>query len=175
MTRISLHRTVDAPVDVVWEVVTDHERYGEIAPNLSAVEIVEGEGEGMVRWCVDTDGNEWTETCTRWVDGRAFAVAVDVENSAFHRRLFTRFEGEWRIENDADGVRITVAFDFDTRYGPLGSLIAKYFEYRTPSLVEAIFDGWEADIRSRLTADLDAETGENDPFDPGRNTNALYR
>ena len=43
MTRIRMQRSIDAPAAVVWEVVTDHELYGELAPNLSTVEVVEGE------------------------------------------------------------------------------------------------------------------------------------
>jgi ribosome-associated toxin RatA of RatAB toxin-antitoxin module len=80
-----------------------------------------------------------------------FAVAVDVETSDFHRRLFTRFEGEWSLSKRAEGVLITMTFDFDTKYGPFGKLLAKYLQYKAPSLIEQIFDGWEAEIEARLT------------------------
>lgn len=159
MPRITRERTIDAPVAVVWDVVVDHELYGDVAPNLSTVEVVEGEAAGMVRRCVDADGNEWTESCTRWEDGRAFAVAVDVEDSDFHRRLFTRFEGEWRVTEGPEGVVVTVAFDFDPRYGPLGVLVSKYLAYRAPPVVERIFDGWEAEIAARAG---DAPTDDGD-------------
>lgn len=150
MTTISYHRTVDAPAALVWDVVTDHDLYAAVAPNLTTVEVLEGEGRGMVRRCVDTGGNEWTETCTRWDDGETFAVSVDVAGSDFHRRLFDRFEGEWRVTERDDGVTITVRFEFDPRYGPLGALISRFFEYRAPGIVEPILDGWEAEIASRL-------------------------
>jgi ribosome-associated toxin RatA of RatAB toxin-antitoxin module len=174
MTRISSHRTVDAPVEVVWDVVTDHELYAEAAPNLSTVEVVEGDRDGMVRRCVDADGNEWTETCTRWDERSGFAVAVDVADSDFHRRLFRRFEGEWTITETADGVRITVAFDFDPKYGPLGVLVSKYLAYRAPGIVESIFDRWEAEIRSRTGDGRRSAAGDRSatttPRDPGGRT-----
>lgn len=167
-----MHRTVDAPIAVVWDVITDHDLYAEVAPNLSTVDVLEGEGDGMVRRCVDTNGNEWTESCTRWENHRAYAVTVDVAHSEFHRRLFTRFEGEWRLSEDDNGVRITIQFEFAPRYGPFGRLISAFFAYKAPGIVEPILDGWVAEIRAR-TADATV-ADRHDPRND-RNINALYR
>jgi ribosome-associated toxin RatA of RatAB toxin-antitoxin module len=167
-----MHRTVDAPRAVVWDVITDQELYGEVAPNLSSVAVVEGAGEGMIRRCVDTEGNEWTESCTHWDDGQSFAVSVHVDHSVFHRRFFTRMDGEWRLSADDDGVRMTITFDFDPRYGPLGVLISKYFEYIAPGIIETIFDRWEDEIRVRMANET--RTATDEPRS-NRGVNALYR
>jgi carbon monoxide dehydrogenase subunit G len=150
MGHTERRRRIEAPPDLVWDVMTDPDVYARVAPNLASVEIVSGDGEGMVRRCVDADGNVWTESCTRWADGHEFAVAVDVADSDFHRRLFTRFEGRWALSTDGDGGVVTVAFEYDPRYGPLGTLVSKYVAYRAPPLIEAIFDGWEAEVEARL-------------------------
>lgn len=171
MTTITMHRTVDAPAALVWDVITDHDLYAEAAPNLSTVEIVEGDGEGMVRRCVDTDGNEWLESCTRWEERRAFAVSVDVEHSDFHRKLFDRFGGKWRLSQADDGVRITIAFDFEPRYGPFGALISKFFAYKAPGIIEPIFDRWEAEIDARVE---DAASAVHD-HRRGHDIDALHR
>ncbi len=72
-------RTESLPGDraAVWAVVgdvtsTDNE-------HLVSQEIIEGDGIGMVRRCVDTSGNAWTETCTLWEPGHSyrFDLAVD--------------------------------------------------------------------------------------------------
>lgn len=168
MPTIQRHRTIDAPPAVAWAVITDHELYGEIAPNLERVEVVRGSGADLVRRCVDTGGNTWTETCTRWAAGEAFAVEVDVGNSGFHRRLFTRFSGEWLLDERPDGVRITVRFDFEPRYGPFGALITKYLDYRGPPIIDAILDRWEAEIVSRTPA-------ESVRHDRREGPNALFR
>jgi len=76
--RFEDSRTFDAPPDLVWAVITDTDLYAEVAPNLSSVEVLEGEGEGMVRECADTDGKTWTETCTVWEPERRYAVEVHV-------------------------------------------------------------------------------------------------
>lgn len=178
MTTITTHRTVDAPAAVVWDVVTDHDLYAEAAPNLSTVEVVdregepESEGEGTVRRCVDANGNEWTESCTRWEENRAYAVAVDVERSDFHRHLFTRFEGEWRLSEQADGVRITIEFEFEPRYGPLGALVSTVFAYKAPGIIEPIFDRWETEIRARTA---DAAAADSQDTRSGWSSNALSR
>lgn len=154
-----MHRLFDAPADVVWDVMTDPDVYETVAPNLASVRILEGDGEGMIRECVDTNGNSWRESCHHWEPGHGFAVAVDVETSEFHRPLFTRFEGRWELAERADGVLATIRFDFETRYGPLGAVLGRYFAYRAPPLVEAIFDGWESEIERRLAGPgTEAET-----------------
>lgn len=129
--------------------MTDHDLYGEVASNLSSVEVLEGTRDGLVRRCVDTAGNQWTERCTRWEEGTCFAVAVDVDNSDFHRRLFHRFDGLWRLDERATDVRLTIRFDFVPRNGPFGVLISKCLAYRAPSIIETIFDRWVAEISSR--------------------------
>lgn len=147
--RISHHRTVDAPLETVWAVVTDHRLYGEVAPNLASAELIDGTGEGAVRRCVDADGNAWTETITDWSPQRGYAVSVDVAESDFHRRLFDRFEGEWRLEEVDDGVRMTIEFAFEPKYGPVGALISWFFASKAPAIVDAIFDAWAAEIADR--------------------------
>lgn len=173
MTQITEHRTFDAPADVVWDVVTDPDVYESVAPNLSSVEILDGEGEGMIRRCVDTDGDAWTESCTRWEDGRLFAVSVDTKSSDFHRHLFERFEGEWRLSEVDGGVQITMLFDFEAKYCPFGRVLARYLEYRAPAIIDPIFDGWEAEIDRRLRTVKEAN---EDPRSATRSSrNRLYR
>lgn len=173
MAELTRRRTVNAPLDLVWDVITDHALYAEVAPNLATVEVVEGEGSSLVRRCVDTDSNEWTESCTHWRPGESFAVAVDVESSGFHRRLFTRFDGEWAVEEGPNGITITIRFRYEPRYGPLGKLISWYFATRGPPIIEALFDNWEAVIGDRL----DEGTSNHRSVDDSANwgTNALYR
>jgi ribosome-associated toxin RatA of RatAB toxin-antitoxin module len=174
MSQITAHRRFDAPTDVVWAVVTDPDVYATVAPNLSSVTIREGDGEGMVRECIDTRGNTWTESCRYWEAGRGFAVAVDVETSDFHRRWFTRFEGRWDLEARPDGVLVTMRFDFDAKYGPLGSLLERYFQFKAPSLTEAIFDGWDAEIRAR-TVEREPPIEKPDAPHDGTRTNRRSR
>lgn len=152
MSQLEFTRRIDAPKAVVWDVITDHDLYAQAAPNLTSVEVIDGAKGRMVRQCVDTDGNAWTEACTSWDDGRRFAVEVDVSNSDYHRHLFTRFEGEWGLIEASNGLAIAIRFDYDTKYGPIGRLISSYLAYKAPGIVEAIFDRWESEINSRTAS-----------------------
>lgn len=150
MHHIEQERAYDAPAPLVWDVMTDPDIYADVAPNLTHVEVISGDGAGMVRRCTDTDGNVWTETCTHWTDQESFGVEVDVATSDFHRRLFTHFAGEWHLTERDDHVLATISFDYQMKYGPLGRLLARFMEPKAESLVAAIFDGWETEIRCRL-------------------------
>lgn len=174
MGQLTMHRSFDAPRADVWDVITDPDVYEAVAPNLVAVDIIEGTGEGMVRKCTDTNGNSWTERCHTWEPERRFAMAVDTETSEFHKRLFSRFEGEWRLSTDDGGVVATIQFDYDTKYGPFGRVLDRYFQYKGPSLIEEIFDGWQAELDARLAARSDS-TEDPGPTDPKSHTNRLYR
>lgn len=150
MAELRRDRTVDAPAAVVWDVISDHDLYADAAPNLASIEVLEDDESEFARRCVDTDGNEWTESCTHWDEGTSYGVSVDVASSDFHRRLFTRFDGEWSLEESPDGVTITIRFSYEPRYGPLGRLISWFFSARGPPIVEALLDNWEAEIEDRL-------------------------
>lgn len=173
MGHLEFTRRINAPKHVVWSVITDHELYAKAAPNLTSVEVIDGAQDTLVRRCVDTDGNVWTEACTVWEEGQRFAVEVDVPTSDFHRRLFDRFEGEWSIDETSEGLDVVIRFDYDTKYGPFGRLISAFLAFKAPGLVEAIFDRWQAEIEARADSN---QTGESRTRNaPAENQpNALY-
>jgi uncharacterized protein YndB with AHSA1/START domain len=150
--RFSTSRLYAAPPEAVWAVVSDPDLYAAVAPNLSRVDVLDGEGEGMVRECADTDGRTWTETCTAWEPGRRYAVKVHVDDSPVHRPLFHSFAGEWALTPSDDGVLVTMTFDYEPRCGPLGRLIDRFVDRQARQLTAAIFDGWERELRRRREA-----------------------
>jgi ribosome-associated toxin RatA of RatAB toxin-antitoxin module len=154
MGQLEFTRRLNAPKSIVWDVITDHGLYAEAAPNLRSVEVIDGAESTMVRRCVDTGGNAWTEACTNWEEGKRFAVEVDVATSDFHRRLFNRFEGQWGL-NEMDGeLEVFIRFDYDTKYGPFGWFFSAVLAYKAPGLVEGIFDRWEAEIEAHTRAEM---------------------
>lgn len=150
--RFEDSRAFDAPPEVVWDVITDPGLYAEVAPNLSRVEILDGAAEGMVRECADPDGRSWTETCTVWEPLDRYAVEVHVDDSPVHRRAFHSFAGEWAMTERADDVLVTMTFEYEPRYGPLGWLVGKALEREGRELTQAIFDGWEQELAARGVA-----------------------
>ena len=106
---------VDAPAEVVWQVMADQEGYAEVADNIGKVEVLEGSGLGMVRRCSDTAGRSWRERCTFWEEGRAFAFVVDTEAPDYPYPL-DYLQGRWSMAPVGD--HISVAMDFVVRPRP---------------------------------------------------------
>ena len=54
-------RAVRAPASTVWDVMTDHPGYADVASNISKVEVLSGDGLGMKRRCFGPKGENWSE------------------------------------------------------------------------------------------------------------------
>lgn len=73
---VHVEQRLVGPRSVAWAVVTDHELYGRLAPNLSNVHVQSGSGTDLVRVCSNNNGDAWTETCTVWDEGERFEANV---------------------------------------------------------------------------------------------------
>ena len=149
---IETSRVVDAPLDVVWSVVSDAGGYHTVVDTLAHTEIISGQGDGMVRHCVDTKGREWNETCTMWNEDASFRMTVDLASyPASFRAMFKRVEGTWSVTPTETGTLITIRFDGETKLGPLGSLAVAAMG--RVGVLSGILDGYQAQISQRLAAD----------------------
>jgi len=81
MLTLETARIVEAPTDIVWDVVSDVTGYADAVPGLSRAEVVAGSGEGMQRRCYDAGGRGWSETCTLWEEGHRYAFKVDTSTT----------------------------------------------------------------------------------------------
>ena len=137
---ISVAAAVDAPADRAWPVVTDHELYGRLAPNLGQVEVTAGDGPGLARRCYDAKGRAWTETCTLWEDGRRFAVAVDTSDYPYPLAVM---RGSWAVEPiAADRSRFVMSFLFQPRAGVRGRAFVWVMHAVFPLVLRRILRGW---------------------------------
>lgn len=141
---------------VAWDVVTDHELYGRLAPNLSTVHVRSGTGAGMVRVCSNNGGEEWSETCTVWEEGERFEVNVRTESYPYPLAVM---RGSWWVRPQTPGTSV-VGMDF--RYQPLvgfkGRVFAALLQAGFPLVLHRILRGWEQETERRST-----ETTANDP------------
>ena len=154
MATLTFERTVAVPSDVAWDVLSDQAAFREAAPNLSEVELPEGLAVGAPRRCADTDGQWWDETCTRYDPGRAYAFAVDTQNSPVHRRMFRSFGGTFEVTPEADDddtARVSMRFDYEPRYGPLGRLLVRLGRGRFERIGETTMENLTAEMHERAT------------------------
>ena len=144
-----VERTVRGGWEVAWAVVTDHELYGRLAPNLSGVHVLSGTGAGMVRVCSNNGGEEWSETCTVWDEGERFEVNVRTERCPYPLAVM---RGSWWVHPETPGTSL-VGMDF--WYQPLtglkGRVFAAVIQAGFPLVLGRIVRGWEHEIEHRST------------------------
>lgn len=147
MANLQFDRLVNAPKDIVWEVISDVEAYAEVAPNLSKAVILSGQGEGMSRRCWDTKGGSWQEQCTLWEEGKRYTMQVDTRDYPYP---FTEMQGTWGLEEQANGTLITMEFDFTPKFGVVGDLMVRVGMKRSfQKVCSELLDNWELRIREK--------------------------
>jgi hypothetical protein len=145
--------TVEGGARAVWAVVVDHERYGRLAPNLSAVEATAADGPGLTRTCTNRRGRRWHEACTLWDEGRRFEVAVDTSDYPYP---LARMRGAWWVEPaDADErSMVGMQFAFQPHATLGGRLFAVAMQAVFPLVLRWILRGWRR-AASEAVADPD--------------------
>ncbi|MBT8143459.1 MAG: CBS domain-containing protein [Gammaproteobacteria bacterium] len=145
MPVIHLERKVKAHADVVWRVISDLHSFSEVAPHISDVELLDGEGPSARRRLYSQRGYSWTEHCTEWDEGRAYSMEVDESDPVYpFARMVRRFE----LEQVDDGVIVRMHYDFTPKFGLFGRISNALFLHRKRrKLYQEVLDGWIARIR----------------------------
>ena len=151
MSTLNYERTVQAPPHIVWQVISDLEGYADIAPNISKAQVLSGQGQGAIRRCWDPKGQSWNETCTLWDEGRAYTMVVDTTAPDYPYPI-NHLQGTWGMEETEDGVRITMQFDFEVKYGMVGrAMTALVLKRQFNKICAELLDNWEREIANRST------------------------
>jgi ribosome-associated toxin RatA of RatAB toxin-antitoxin module len=124
VARVEASTIIHAPLDRVYALAKDVERFPQFMPDLESVTIVERLPGGTVtRWVVVVQGRKirWIEE-DEWDDARHVCV--------FRQRSgdFSRYEGSWTFEALQEGTRTSLAVDFELDIplaGPLLSTLVK--------------------------------------------------
>lgn len=137
---VSVERVVPGDVATAWRIITDHELYGRLAPNLSRVHPRGDDGPGLTRTCANRNGEEWRETCTLWDDQHRYEVAVDTTDYPYPLAVM---RGGWYVEDDETGhVRIGMDFRFQPRSTLHGRTFAAAMNLAFPPILHRILRGW---------------------------------
>lgn len=159
--RVRMSRADRAPNAIIWDVMADHEAYARFAENLAGVEVLEGEGMGMVRRCFAADGGEWTETANIWEPGRRYAFEIDTAAVDYPYPLDS-LKTIWAVEHTEDDTS-TVSMEFTAV--PMRSVKGKIFglmgRFVFPKVLDDVLDRWKNEMELRAAAEL--------PYDPSKN------
>ncbi len=135
---IEASRVLAAPPQVVWPVVTDHELYGRLAPNLHQVQVISEAGQPLRRRCTNHSGDGWEETCTLWDDDHRYAVEVDTANYPYP---LASLRGLWQVDPHPDGSLVTMRFVYQAKPTLRGGLFALVSRPLFPLILARIFKG----------------------------------
>jgi len=106
---------VTASKENTWKTISDVSNYHEVAPNINSVEIISGEGKGMVRSCTH-EKDSWTEVATLWEEGEKYSFQVNTEAENYPYPL-KYLQGAWKVDEITESqTKITMIFEFAYRW-----------------------------------------------------------
>jgi ribosome-associated toxin RatA of RatAB toxin-antitoxin module len=154
MHSFEAERIVDAPANVVWQVISDVGNYHHYtSEGISDVKILEGEGLGMVRQCSNPEGQSWTETCTAWVPGSHYSFNVHTDSENFELP-FRHFSGTWKIKPLRDNrTLLKLKFDYEFKYKWFMRFFHEKMKKQGKKDCEELLNNWEQEI-TRQTENL---------------------
>lgn len=140
MPTVNAEIAVAAPVDLVYQIARDIERFPEFMDDVESVVILEQTPEKQVsKWgSVIKEFNRtivWTEA-DYWDDDAKTCRWEQLEGD------FTRYEGEWQFVPDGQGAIARLTIDYEYTVPLIGALIQglllKKMQANVKSMLEAI-------------------------------------
>ena len=145
MKTLIARRTIPAPADDVWPVLSDVGGYARYAPNIDYSKIVTGSNHGMVRECGNRDGR-WTEVCSLWDPGQryAFEVQTHAEDYPYPFRLL---KGMWSVRPVSNNEsQIEMIFHYEFRNRMLAVFVEPFMRHQFSRTCEELLDNWQREL-----------------------------
>lgn len=158
MEIIEASHELAAQPDRVWPLLTDHDLYGRLAPNLTKVEVISAPGQTLRRRCTSGSGQGWEETCTLWDEGHRFAVEVDTSDYPYP---LAEMHGLWQVDPGPAGSSATMRFGFRAKPTVAGGLFALAAGPVFKMVLNRIFKGWQSELTRRPLPGRTASAGRS--------------
>lgn len=143
--RLVYQRTINADKEMVWKVVSDVSNYHRVAPNIDAVEIISGQGEGLVRSCTHGSAS-WTEVATLWEEGEQYSFQVRTEAKDYPFPL-SHLTGNWKVEEVSEAMtKITMTFEFEYEMKIKKFLLHPLMKPQFGRICKALLDNWQNEL-----------------------------
>lgn len=120
MASVEATTVIHAPLDRVYAVAKDVERFPQFMPDLESVAVLERTPSGtLTQWVGVVQGRK-----IRWIEEDAWDDATHV--CRFRQRTgdFSRYEGSWAFEATPGGTRTSLAVDFELDIPLAGALLS---------------------------------------------------
>jgi len=123
MAVYEINRHIKAHADVIWNVITDHEAFTEIAPDIYKVDNVSGEKVGLVRQLHHKSGRTWEEKCTAWEDKHFYTMQIDTTSYPLPVKKMLR---TCSMEEGPKNVLVNLKYDYVPNYRLFGRFMDKH-------------------------------------------------
>jgi uncharacterized membrane protein len=142
MPTVISETTIAAPVERVYEIARDIERFPEFMDDVAEVEILEQTEDRQVsRWAAVV--REFNRNI-RWTEEDFWNAEERICEFSMLEGDFSEYSGTWRFEADGEGTRATLVLNYAYNVPLIGALIQKVLQKKT----QANCDGMLAGIKS---------------------------
>lgn len=120
MASVQASIVIHAPLDRVYALAKDVERFPDFMPDVESVAVIERRPTGTVtQWVGLVQGRK-----IRWVEEDEWNDAL--HTCVFRQRSgdFSRYEGTWRFEPEPGGTRTSLAVEFELDIPLAGALLS---------------------------------------------------
>ncbi len=119
MPRVEVEALIRAPVETVYALARDVERFPEFMPDLESVRVLQRDGNRTVtEWVGRIQGRR-----VRWVEEDVWEEATYTCTFRQREGDFDRYEGVWTFEPVDEGCRTRLVVDFELTIPLLGPLL----------------------------------------------------
>lgn len=124
MAVFELQRKIKAHPEVVWKVISDHEGFIEITPDITKIEAITNHDKtvGRINRLYHKSGRIWEEECIEWKEKSNYTMKVNTRNYPLPVKKMKR---SCSMSEEKNKVTINLKYDYVPKYGPFGSLINK--------------------------------------------------
>lgn len=150
LVTVEVSQEVEATAADLWPVITNHDLYADLSPNLSRIVILGPERASPESWrrCWDVSGHHWDEALSVWDPPHSYAVAVNTTAADYPYPLEELY-GRWSTSTSPSGAStVTMRFEFRARPGLAGAAFARILAARAPGMMGRIIDGWRRTVAS---------------------------
>lgn len=140
MPGIHSEITVNTPVDVVYSLAKQVERFPDIMPDVESVEVLERDGQNTITHWVGSIKQfnrtiQWTEE-DEWDD--------ETHTCKFRLKEgdFDKYEGTWKFEETPEGTRVCLDLEYEYNVPLIGAiikaLVRKLMQQNTDQMLAAL-------------------------------------
>jgi len=122
MSIFKVNRRIRARPPVVWKIISDHENYVEVAPNIVKLEKLSEGTPGMICRLHHKSGRTWEEKCTDWQENKSFTMKII---SSGYPLPVKRMVRTFSMREDPLNILLTLKFEYTPKYTIFGGILNK--------------------------------------------------